>query len=207
MARHKVKSGECLSSIAHMYGFSWDTIWSYSENSSLRNKRDPNVLFPGDVVHIPERQTKKEAGATENRHTFRLKGEPVELRLRLLKNNEPLADAEYILNAEGSVNTGKTDSDGNIRHRISPDAIDGTLELPDSGKKFILKIGDLDPVTENTGVQGRLKNLGFDCGPVDGIIGPRTRQALKSFQEAYDLEVTGDADDDTRADLEEMHGC
>jgi putative peptidoglycan binding protein len=36
-----------------------------------------------------------------------------------------------------------------------------------------------------TGVQFRLNALGFGAGRVDGIMGPRTRQALRAFQKAY----------------------
>lgn len=40
-------------------------------------------------------------------------------------------------------------------------------------------------------LQARLRDLGFDPGYVDGIFGPRTEGAVKSFQEWYGLAADG----------------
>lgn len=40
-------------------------------------------------------------------------------------------------------------------------------------------------------VQGLLTALGYDPGPIDGIVGPRTRSAIRLFQGEFDLEVNG----------------
>ena len=50
-------------------------------------------------------------------------------------------------------------------------------------------------------VQGRLKELGHDPGPIDGRFGLQTRTALKSFQTDYGLTATGAIDTETRAAL------
>jgi hypothetical protein len=42
-----------------------------------------------------------------------------------------------------------------------------------------------------TAVQQELARLGYYRGPVDGIMGPQTRQAIRSFQSAKRLPVTG----------------
>lgn len=55
-------------------------------------------------------------------------------------------------------------------------------------------------------VQQALRDLGFDPGPIDGIMGPLTAGALKRFQEAHDLPATGQADDATKAKLRELGG-
>ena len=50
-------------------------------------------------------------------------------------------------------------------------------------------------------LQRRLAAAGFAPGPVDGVFGPRTAAALRAFQAANGLPVTGIADAPTRARL------
>jgi peptidoglycan hydrolase-like protein with peptidoglycan-binding domain len=48
------------------------------------------------------------------------------------------------------------------------------------------------PVTMDTKwAQESLKKLGFDPGPIDGQMGPKTQAAIKAFQAANGLEVDG----------------
>jgi hypothetical protein len=49
--------------------------------------------------------------------------------------------------------------------------------------------------------QEALRNQGQDPGPIDGIMGPRTRQALRQFQKANGLQQTGTLDAETRERL------
>lgn len=55
-----------------------------------------------------------------------------------------------------------------------------------------------DPVRE---AQRRLNAAGFDAGPLDGVVGPRTKRALIKYQAANGLEVTGELDAATLARL------
>jgi peptidoglycan hydrolase-like protein with peptidoglycan-binding domain len=50
-------------------------------------------------------------------------------------------------------------------------------------------------------VQEALKEKGHDPGPVDGILGPRTSEALKQFQQANGIEATGTLNAETKAKL------
>ncbi|MDX2477210.1 MAG: peptidoglycan-binding domain-containing protein [Gammaproteobacteria bacterium] len=40
-------------------------------------------------------------------------------------------------------------------------------------------------------IQSVLNNLGYDAGPADGIMGSKTREAIKLYQQDHDLPVTG----------------
>lgn len=50
-------------------------------------------------------------------------------------------------------------------------------------------------------IQQRLLELGFDAGPVDGILGPKTIGAVKQFQTSRKIPVTAKPDDKTVAAL------
>ena len=51
------------------------------------------------------------------------------------------------------------------------------------------------------GAQQALRTKGFDPGPVDGRMGPRTSAAVRDFQSKEGLSATGQLDSDTRARL------
>src|SRR5690606_35013231 len=47
-------------------------------------------------------------------------------------------------------------------------------------------------------VQIKLQEAGFDPGPIDGVMGPKTRDALREFQRSRNLQVTGNLDEATQ---------
>jgi hypothetical protein len=63
--------------------------------------------------------------------------------------------------------------------------------------------GRLDHETLNTiaKAQQALKDDGFYSGPINGAMTERTREALRSFQEANQLNVSGKIDKDTARQL------
>ena len=46
-------------------------------------------------------------------------------------------------------------------------------------------------------VQQALAKKGFDPGPIDGVLGPQTEQAIRKFQDHYGIKVTGRIDNQT----------
>lgn len=53
----------------------------------------------------------------------------------------------------------------------------------------------------NQWLQSRLTAHGYACGPIDGVIGDKTRAALRAFQSRQGLNPTGVADEPTIATL------
>ena len=95
---YQVKQGDCIHSIAFEEGFFADTIWNHPNNSDLKSKRkDPNVLFPGDVVHIPDKRPREYSEATNQVYKYKCKNTPDKLKLQLLKENQPRANEVYEL--------------------------------------------------------------------------------------------------------------
>ena len=234
---HRVSQGECVNSIAHNHGLRWRTVWNHPSNAPLRRHRsDPNILLPGDVVHVPERAQRRESGATDSQHQFVVKASPVVLRLRLTCDRrderersaaaeffdgvyrepeekpaevEPNTDTPYALYVDGSlIADGRTDADGRLEQTISPAARRGTLVL-------------------NPGTPGERKielNLGH-MDPVEEWVGVSKRlfnlgypcpahdepsaalaAALRAFQRDQGLEPSGEADAPTRQRLRDAHG-
>lgn len=206
MPNYTVKQGDCLSSIAQKYGLFWKKVYEHPKNADFRKKRpNPNIIYPGDVVFVPDKEEKKESGATGKRHRFRVKGVPAKLRLRLLIEDEPRANEEYTLEVDDKTFSGTTDADGRLEHFIPPNAEKGKLIVGENKDEYALNIGHLDPIDEISGIQARLNNLGFDCGKVDGINGPKTKAAMKCFQEKHGLTIDGIPGTQTQAKLREVY--
>jgi hypothetical protein len=211
---HIVKQGECLASIAKAYDFlDYHIIYDHPRNAAFKRKHpNPNIVFPGDSLYIPDKDQKIEDRPTGGVHYFQLKRQRVMLRLVLKDGGgTPFAAKAYELNVDGQVFNGSTDGAGMLQQFIPADASNGELKVwigknKDAGcLTWNLAIGHLDPSDAISGVQARLNNLGFYCGAVDGILGPRTKFALKCFQAHAGLTQTGDHDSSTCALLGSTH--
>ncbi len=211
---HTVQQGECFTVIARKYGFAdFRTIYDHPQNAELKRKRpDPNLLYPGDQIVIPDRALKTEDLPTGSSHRF-----VVTATRRLLRINvedacgHHVGNEPYQLTVGGLELTGTTGGSGELEHPIPTDAEQARLTI--KGHTFELDIAHLNPLTADSpdrgvsGAQGRLLNMGYDVGAVDGDLGSQTRQALEQFQRDNGLEVSGELDDATRAKLMELHGC
>jgi hypothetical protein len=213
MILHTIAQGECMTMLAHKYGFvDPATIYNDGANAELRKAR-PNmhVLFPGDVVAIPSR-TKQVACATGAVHQFRVKRPTKKLVIVLLDGmGEPMSGIPYKLIVEGAEFEGTTGGDGKIEHVVDVRATKGALSL--CGRPpMSVGIGHLNPMDATqdggvTGVQARLRNLGYDPGQVDGRAGRRTRAAVRRFQMDTGLQPTGEIDTALIDALGGAHGC
>lgn len=203
---HIVRRGDSLSSLAERYGFDPERIWTDPANSELCARRpDPEILAPGDRLVIPDKALREVKCETGRVHQFRRVGVPAVLSLRILDMGVPRGNERYVLEVEGRRSAGKTDASGVLRHWVPPSARRAELFLGPEEQRFEIAIGAMAPIDEPTGVQKRLRNLGFDCGEAEGEDSPATRAALARFQESRGLPATGKVDVATRTALLEAH--
>ena len=210
MKSHTVKQGDCISSISEENGFFWETVWNHPRNKELKKKRkDPNVLFPGDVVFVPDIRIKEVTKATDQVHKFRVKNTPAKLELRFLKDAEPRKGEKYVLMIDGEESgRGEISSDGKIHVVIPPTAKSGKLFIGEGEQQetYNLVLGYLDPVDTISGVKARLKNIGFECGKINDEMNDETREAIEDFQGFINHpNPSGEIDDQTREVLERLH--
>ena len=212
---HIVKEGEWMTSIAHKYGFaSGNEIYEYDKNAPLRELRsDPDVIYPGDEVWIPPcpYEVEVELPSTGGQASWKVVGEkpqPETLDMVIRDDqDEPLANMDYVLRIGGYSKEGTTDGDGRLVEEFDRKLLGfGTYSLQVGEAVIPLEIGRLDPLETTKGLQARLNNLGYECGPVDGQTSAQTRGALRAFQKDNGLEADGVATKKTRDKLKEVYG-
>jgi hypothetical protein len=213
MPYYQIKQGDTLAKIANVFGLAdWKRIYSHPDNAEFRIKRpNPNLLHPGDVVFVPDQELREEAASADQRHSYVYRRPKQMLRIAVEDmDGKRIKDVRFELTVDGTRQSGTTDSRGIIEREIPVGAATGILKV--SEYKWVLAIGHLNPMDAKTpdggvsGAQGRLRNLGYPVGPIDGDLGPRTRAAIGYFQADEQLPVTGELDDATITRLRKVHG-
>jgi N-acetylmuramoyl-L-alanine amidase len=221
MAGHYVvKQGDHLSGIAEQNGFTdYKIIWNHPENADLREKRkNPNVLFPGDRLFIPDKEIQEFSRSTDQLHVFVLKTTPLKLRIKLHRfYSKPIANTPCDLLISGDLLHLTSDATGIVEQTISKTVQDATLRVhqqitvkgrsvPDDFD-IPIKIGHLNPERELSGQVARLSNLGYYRSELVPIDDAEFVSAVEEFQCDHGLAVDGDCGPATQAKLKEVHGC
>lgn len=209
---HVIKQGECVGKIAEVYGFFPRTIWDYEKNSELRELRHDNmyILFPEDNVVIPAKRQKAQAVNTGYELTVQRQGVPERLRIRFLHYDEtPRLGVPYLLSLKTDKGvlvadiSSETDGKGFVNQSISVGAKLATIILNPGpwAETYDFNLRHIDPIDEVSGWQARLKNLGYYYGEENGLFDDQTRLAICAFQNAKQIDESGEMDMATQAIL------
>ena len=95
----------------------------------------------------------------------------------------------------------KMDKAKDKAREVKNDAKEKTAELKDKAKAKMDRMEAKANQKDVTAMQQALKDKGYDPGPVDGYMGPRTKAALTDYQRKEGLSPTGRWDHETAAKL------
>lgn len=211
MAYYKIKPNQTLAELVVQVAPHVDLtlVRDHEKNSQLFAARDELVLNPGDPVWIPEEDEPEynwQQVVTGDRITLQVTEALREFKLTVMRpNREPLANMPYVITFGDETFEGTTDAEGNIDTEVPFDATEGTVQVGNLLRR--IQLGGLDPLHTIRGIQARLANMGFEPGPVDGIVGPKTSGAIEAFQAFRLLDESGVLDPATREALLDEYGC
>jgi N-acetylmuramoyl-L-alanine amidase len=204
--QHTATGGDSVESVAYANGHFWETVWNDPANGPLRQRRDdPNILEEGDVLTVPDLRIKEVSKPTDQKYRFRRKGVPSKIEVRLtIHDGEPRPGVPYTVTMGKRKLSGSSDGEGWIRFGVMPDIKRGTITLA-TGETYEFEVGSVRPAAILKGVQGRLRNLAYFHGAIDGEMSDDLAEAIERYQRDRKLQVTGKADD-VASVLEEEHG-
>jgi hypothetical protein len=121
----------------------------------------------------------------------------------------PLANKDFTLKAGDDTRSSFTGGDGLLNEIVADGIEEVTVTL--DGVAMTLGIGKLKALDDASdegvaGVQGRLANLGFFAGAVDGQAGPDTIAAAQAFRDAHGLPASDELDQALKDKLREKYG-
>ncbi|MCG8314639.1 MAG: peptidoglycan-binding protein [Pseudomonadales bacterium] len=132
------------------------------------------------------------------------------LKIKLTdQEGKPWSHAKVVATLNGRSTDLTADSEGFIALDVPTDANTGELDISVSpqtpSQNFHAKLNQLDTVESIAGLQARLNNLGYNAGPVDGILGRKTKSATRKFQTQHKLMVDGISGPQTQSKLTAIH--
>lgn len=114
---------------------------------------------------------------------------------------KPQAGVDYEIEADGEVQKGTTDGDGNTRLHVTR-SNEGKLRVAGLEYDVTFVAEPSDDISE---FQGILNALGFNAGELTGKINRPTEDAIFAFQRREGLSETGQLDETTKERLLTLH--
>lgn len=213
MRPYVVRQGDYLTKLAFVHGFDVDEVWGDPKNDEIRGlRKDHHILAPGDVVYLPvkEKEGLPIQKGVVNRYVAKVPR--VDISLVFKDDDGKLIageDFEILGSAarDGRRSTEQTKDDGSVCISVPVTTREVSVLFPRRGITYVVRVGDMDPHEEMTGVMRRLENLGFyRLDPELGIDhGTALRAAIRAFQRSKGLEPTGELDDTLKKAIADDH--
>lgn len=218
MVEHIVKPGECMASIAYLYGFNDPSfLYEHQANAQLRKVRqNMHTLLPNDVVQIPPRENKSIVIQPGLSVPLIVKGKLAGLKIRIKEfGGDALLHKDFDVEAAHLKYSGNTGSNGEISLMVNASLTSAKLMIfldpqKRSALHWQLSLGALAPKDTLSGVQARLNNLGFHCANELGVLEDTTTKAIAAFKRKNEIDEEQDSSKlSTRfiQALEKAHGC
>lgn len=216
-SEYTIQQGDTLLRIAKAHGFMRsESIYDHECNAEFRALRpDPNIIYPGDIIKIPDKENQTQSRPANGRHSFTVKKPETEMFRIVIQGDDgqALEGKRAALTAGSETIDAPISADGLIEIEL-PNGDEAEAELkifldPDSEEPshiYEVQLGHLDPVDTVSGVQARCNALGFNTGVVDGVMGSNTREGIKDFQAQQGLQVDGEMTPETLDKLREVYG-
>jgi len=194
--------GEYLGKLAFELGFDAAKVWNDPQNADLRGKRDPNVLCPGDVLYVPDARPAWLSFSAGTTNRFRGRVPTVDVTLTFNVWDRAMAGEPCIVEGLGAPRELSTDGEGRLKVAVPVTVAELFVKFPKRGTTHHVLVGHMDPIDQPSGVAKRLAHLDYRRRSDGEDLAP----AIRRFQAAQGLPVTGVLDDATKKALLAAHG-
>jgi hypothetical protein len=212
--QRKVRPGEHLTGIVDGLGLAnVHTILSQPANESLRKRPHPEILNPGEILVVPDLEPLKFTLATGKRHKLTIERPKAKLRATFTTfHGEPSGATNAEITPENKPTLNISLDAGKLETKIAPACTQALIKVksPVDNKPDIhwhLRLGYLVRPEGDEGALARLRNLGYYRVVVSEADLRERRAAIEEFQCDQGLALSGALDEDTKAKIEEVHGC
>lgn len=205
MKPHVVQQGDYLEKLANRLGFDGDAVWKAAENAALRAKRKPDQLCPGDILHIPDPDLDWQRVDAGSSNRYRARIPRVAVNLVFERDGKPEANVACAIEGLGAPLEANTDGLGRLTVQVPVTIREFSVRFVERNVVHAVRVGDMDPIDEVSGVVKRLVHLGYLADRLRDDAEERSA-AIARFQEAEQLPATGEVDDRTRDALKAAHG-
>jgi hypothetical protein len=178
-----IKQGDYLAKLAYQFGFDAETVWMDDKNSDLRTLRsNPNILFPSDVLYIPDPPAQPPAGKSlpvGQTSNFTSDAPTIQVVVQFKgTDSSTFASQPFAVNELPDLTGLQTNGDGLATIDVPVTLSSITLTFSTLGTSQSILIADMDPINTLSGIFKRLQHLG--CIGQGVMFDPSDLETLRS---------------------------